>query len=192
MMHSQRGGIGTGVIIAGLAVLLLVLGGGFYLTQQTPPMEEDKEIMEEQSDSIKTKETVTKAKDQAKQKVPYSGQLLAGATAPLLVFNQVDYEQALSEGKLVVLYFYANWCPTCKAEFPLMENAFDQLDSEEVVGFRVNFNDNETDKDEVAMARKFGVPYQHTKVFVKDGKQLLKSPEEWTTQRYLNEISSRL
>jgi thiol-disulfide isomerase/thioredoxin len=122
----------------------------------------------------------------------YSGQVLAGSSAPLLVFNQADYDKAVAEGKLIVLYFYANWCPTCKAEFPSVQAAFDQLNSNKVVGFRVNFNDNETDTSEEALAREFGVPYQHTKVFVQNGNQLLKSPETWDAQRYVSEITSRI
>ena len=93
---------------------------------------------------------------------------------------------------MVVLYFFANWCPTCKVEFPLMQAAFNQLDSDQVVGFRVNFNDSDTEDGEEELARKYGVPYQHTKVMIKGGQQVLKSPAQWTTTQYLDEIKSRL
>ena len=70
--------------------------------------------------------------------------------------------------------------------------AFDELDLEGVVGFRVNYNDNQTDNDEKDLAREFGVAYQHTKVFVKDGERILKSPESWDKGRYLEEINSAI
>ncbi len=119
----------------------------------------------------------------------YSGKVLAGSSAKLLDFNKKDFDAAKASGKLVVLYFYADWCPICKQEFPKMQQAFDQLQSDKVVGFRVNYKDDFTDADEVALAREHGVPYQHTKVFVRGSQQLLKSPEGWDKQRYLDEIA---
>jgi thiol-disulfide isomerase/thioredoxin len=91
-----------------------------------------------------------------------------------------------------VLYFFANWCPICRAEFPLMEQAFNDITHDQVVGFRVNFNDSDTDGDEVSLARQYGVAYQHTKVFVKNGQRILKSPESWPKDRYLSEIKKAL
>ncbi len=119
----------------------------------------------------------------------YQGQRLAGGAAPLLDFAKSDYEQAIASDKLVVLYFYANWCPICVAEFPKMQTTFDGLTNSNVIGFRVNFNDNQTDDDEEQLARQFGVAYQHTKVFVKNGQRILKSPESWEQTRYVEEIT---
>jgi len=123
--------------------------------------------------------------------VSYYGEVLAenGNGVYLLDFNQSDYENAIANEKLVVLYFYANWCPICKAEFPLMQKAFNELDTDKVIGFRVNYNDNQTDNDEKNLAKQFGVAYQHTKVFVKNGKQVLKAPDSWDKARYLTEIN---
>lgn len=208
MTTFQRGAVSTPLIIAGVVIALLVVGGGYYFSQQSESvneldamMDDDDAMMEKDSMMEDDEHGDTMMEDdkdammeegEVMSDSSYSGQVLAGDEAPLLVFNQADYDKAVSEGKLVTLYFYANWCPICRAEFPKMEAAFNQLSSDEVVGFRVNFNDNETDDDEVALARKYGVPYQHTKVFVKNGEQVLKSPEEWDTQRYLNEINNAL
>ena len=125
-----------------------------------------------------------------KTMMKYNGAVLAGKSAPLLDFNKVDYEEALKTDKLIVLYFYANWCPTCRVEFPIVQNAFNELKTEDVIGFRVNYNDNQTDNDERNLARQFGVAYQHTKVFVKNGERILKSPESWNKNRYLSEINN--
>jgi len=122
--------------------------------------------------------------------VIFTGTVLAGSTAPLLDFTPADFALAKSSGKVIVLYFYANWCPICREEFPLAEAAFDQLTTPNVVGFRVNFNDNETDQSEKDLAREYGIPYQHTKVIIKNGQQTLKSPETWDTARYITEITN--
>lgn len=122
--------------------------------------------------------------------VSFSGTVLAGTTTPLLDFNQADFALAQQSGKVIVLYFYANWCPICRAEFPLMQAAFNQLTAANVVGFRVNYNDTDTDDDEKSLAREHGIAYQHTKVIIKNGQQALKSPETWDTNRYVTEITA--
>jgi len=115
--------------------------------------------------------------------------VLAGSSSLLLDFTKLDYEEAVASDKLVVLYFYANWCPLCKEEFPKMQSAFDAILGDGVVGFRVNYKDSDTDSDETELAKQFGIAYQHTKVFLKDGKQILKSPESWDEARYETEIA---
>ncbi|MBI1833335.1 MAG: thioredoxin family protein [Candidatus Andersenbacteria bacterium] len=124
--------------------------------------------------------------------VAFQGAVLAGTSAPLLDFTKSDFDAAVASNKLIVLYFYANWCPICRAEFPKTETAFNELISDQVVGFRVNFNDNETDEFEEELAREHGVAYQHTKVFVRSQQQILKSPETWEKDRYLSEIQKAL
>ena len=126
------------------------------------------------------------------QEASYAGAVLAGTAAKLLDFTKTDYETAIKSDALVALYFYANWCPICKAEFPKMQEAFNELQSGDVVGFRVNYNDNETDDTERALAKEFGVAYQHTKVFLKKGERVLKSPEGWDKEKYVKEITEAL
>lgn len=119
----------------------------------------------------------------------YSGAILAGSLAPLIDFNKPDYDAALKSGKPILLYFYATWCPICRAELPHLYGAFNELSTDRVIGFRVNFNDADTDDNEINLARQFGIAYQHGKVFLKDGKSILKSIETWDKSRYLNEIN---
>ena len=120
----------------------------------------------------------------------YQGTHLAGTASPYLAFTRADYEKALSENKVILLYFYANWCPVCRVEQKETTAFFDGLDREDVIGFRVNFKDSDTDADEGAMAKQFGVPYQHTKAIIKDGKQVLKSLEQWDRKKYEDALSS--
>jgi len=112
------------------------------------------------------------------------------SSAQILDYTSSNYQSALSSGKLVVLYFYANWCPICRAEFPLMQEAFRMLPNDKVVGIRVNYSDSDTDTDEEALAEEFNVPYQHYKVILINGQDVLSSRESWSKDRYISEITS--
>jgi thiol-disulfide isomerase/thioredoxin len=128
----------------------------------------------------------------ASQPLAFSGAILAGTSAPLLDFRKEDYDAAIQTSKLIVLYFFATWCPSCQAEFPRMQSAFDKLTTNEVIGFRVNYNDGDTDAAERALAKEYGVAYQHTKVLVRNGERLLKAPDVWSEERYALEIKKHL
>ena len=105
-------------------------------------------------------------------------------------FNQVGYEQALNEGKTIYLEFYANWCPICKQQEPVIQEAFTELDNEAIVGFRVNYNDNQVTEEEENLARQYGIAYQHTKVIInKEGKVAKKSNEFWSKERIIEELN---
>ncbi|MEK7194946.1 MAG: thioredoxin family protein [Patescibacteria group bacterium] len=180
----------TSLIVAGVAVIAVAI---FIAVRKDAP---EDAMMEKESPSPEamTEESPVVMEDKKEDAMmeKYAGTVLAGTSAQLLDFKKADYDAALKTDKLVVLYFYANWCPICKAEVPLLEEAFNQLKTDKVIGFRVNYKDDQTDKDEEALAKQFGVPYQHTKVFVKNGERVLKSPEGWDTNRYLKEINAQL
>ena|SRR3989338_8968409 len=114
------------------------------------------------------------------------------AVVKVLEFHKADYDKAAAEGKIVFLYFYANWCPICREEVPIMYKTLNEQTDLRLIGFRVNFNDSETDDDERELARQFGVAYQHTKVVLKNGERILKSPEVWDHDRYHAELENIL
>ena len=178
-------------ILVGVVSLILVLGalGYFFLSANSKKTDEG---ASQQINRTDNERATTTSADNQNSAQGFTGTLLAGSSSPLLAFEKEGYDKALKTDKLIVLYFYANWCPICREEFPRVEEVFDELTSDKVVGFRVNFNDSETDDHEVELAREFGVAYQHTKVFLKGGKRILKSPESWEKERYLNEINKVL
>ena len=174
------------IVIAIIAVVI-VLGGVVYYTSQS--QKDGDRIVQEKAMMGKEEGAMM---DKGETMMKYSGAMLAGKSAPLLDFTKADYDAALKSDKLIVLYFYANWCPICKAEFPIMQGIFNGLSTDKVIGFRVNYNDDQTDNNEKNLAREFGVAYQHTKVFVKNGIRILKSPESWDKNRYQSEIDKAL
>lgn len=145
-----------------------------------------------ESNPVPEKNEGAMLKKEDSSEIQFSGKVLAGTRAKVLDFNQADYALALASDKILVLYFYATWCPVCKVEIEEMYNAFNELTTDDVVAFRVNYNDDDTDADEVALAREFGIAYQHTKVFIKNGKRVLKNLESWKKERYISEIQSAL
>lgn len=112
--------------------------------------------------------------------------------ASLSDFSPAAFEAAKQSGNLIVLYFYANWCPICKEEMPNLRAAFDELKGKNVTGFIVNFKDSETSAEEQALAKEYNIAYQHTKIFLKDGKQALKAPDSWGKARYIEEITKAI
>ena len=174
------------------------------MMQENGMMEEDESslIMDEDDTMLMKDESTAdhaddgmmmEGSDSMMKETSFSGSVIAGTSAPLIDFNTTDYEQALASDKLVVLYFYANWCPVFTEEVAnALYPAFNELTRDDVVGFRINYNDNQTDDQEKALAREFGVAYQHTKVFVQNKERVLKSPESWDKDRYFSEIEKAL
>ncbi|TSC81769.1 MAG: protein Trx [Parcubacteria group bacterium Gr01-1014_20] len=195
----SKSGLAAAVLI-GIITSVIILGSIIYFTSSS--QSETAETFDDKSDItpvdkngdavIGEKKTMPIMKDDMEKMITFSGTVLAGSAAPLLDFTKIDYETALKSDKLVVLYFYANWCPICKEEVPRLQAAFNELQTSRAVGFRVNFKDNETDKDEETLARQFGVSYQHTKVFLKNSERVLKAPDSWSKDRYLSEINKFL
>ena len=185
MMEERERGAALPVVL--LIIALIAIAGFVFMANQS-----DKEmsvVSPSPSPTVVYSPTPTVSSNDSTEP-QLQGELLAGQKSQLLDFNSGDYNAILNTDKLIVLYFYANWCPICRAEFPKMQSAFNELENENVIGFRVNFNDNETDDYEKSLARQFGVAYQHTKVFVRNGQRILKSPESWEKDRYLSEINA--
>ncbi len=186
--------------LAALAVAFMTLGAGCAQAPQAavqPAAEQTESTAMEQTvpgstEGVMEKKTEATMQRQEPAMAQFTGTVLAGKSVPLLDFNKSDYDMAIKSDKLVVLYFYASWCPECQIEFPKMQAAFNGLTGDKVVGFRVNFNDSDTDDTEQSLAREFGVAYQHTKVFVKNGTRVLKAPDSWDTERYMTEIAKAI
>lgn len=59
-----------------------------------------------------------------------------------------------------------------------------------MVGFRANYNDDETDAAEKALAQQLGVTYQHTKIIFKNGAEVHRDGVPWNVQDFLDAIDS--
>ncbi|OGD70105.1 hypothetical protein A3A84_01595 [Candidatus Collierbacteria bacterium RIFCSPLOWO2_01_FULL_50_23] len=112
------------------------------------------------------------------------GNKIAGQKSFYFAYTKDDYQRALDGDKIIFLDFFANWCPFCRAEAPEIEAGFNNLDSDRLIGFRVNYNDSETDANEKALAEQYKITYQHTKVILVNGKEIYRSGDPWTREDF--------
>jgi len=140
---------------------------------------------------FRTESAVKNERNEASsQDSQYSGVVIVDAASPFIEFKKKDYDDALKSNKIIILDFYADWCPICRGEAPLLEKGFRDLNNPDVIGFRVNFKDTQTDEDEEELAKQFAITYQYTKVILKDGKEVLKDGEVWDTETFLSTVRS--
>lgn len=82
------------------------------------------------------------------------------ALSPYYVAYSADgLAKARAERRPVALYFWASWCPICRADEPIIKQRVESSGLP-IAGFRVNFD---TEKE---LKAKYAVPYQHTTVFL--------------------------
>lgn len=166
-----------------LFVGLLVLGAaGFFGYRQYS----EKQISND--DQVMLEDVGEKKTMSGDDHVMDEGMMLAGNNSNLYEFDQAMYEKATASSDVVFLYFYANWCPICRVENPQIEAGFNELERADVVGFRVNFKDDNTSDAEAALASQFSVPYQHTKVILKEGKEIYRSGDQWDKEQFLTVV----
>lgn len=119
----------------------------------------------------------------------YVGTPLAGDKTFYIEFNMVDYNFAIATDKLILLNFYSTECAYCQNDNDAAIAAFDSMDYEDVVGFRVMFNDPTSTLDDKNIALKYGVENLNTKVIIKGGKRVFKVTDTWNKQLFIDEIN---
>lgn len=71
-------------------------------------------------------------------------------------FSQSAYDAAIADGKTVILDFHADWCPTCRANEPIIKGVFEARADKNLVGFKVNYD------TEIALKKTFNIQNQAT------------------------------
>ena len=85
------------------------------------------------------------------------------------MYDKAGYESI--KNQKYVLYFYANWCPTCRPVDAELQSRSSEI-PEDIVVVRVNYNDSDTDTDEEALAKEHNITYQHTFVILENGEEV--------------------
>jgi len=92
-------------------------------------------------------------------------------------FDQTQFAAARAAGKPVAVVFHAGWCPTCRAQAPVLKEL---SQSSEFKSLTLYIADFDTEK---ALKKSLGVTQQSTIVVFKDGKEIARSTG--ATQREL-------
>lgn len=140
--------------------LLVILGIAAFILYPRTAMQGNKQMND-------TSDTVTQDENQSdNNSSPQAG---AGR---YVVYQDGVLEQHADNKR--VLFFYANWCPTCIPVDKVFMNQESQI-PEGISVIRINYNDTETDKEEKDLAKKYGITYQHTFVQIdSDGNEVTK------------------
>ena len=91
------------------------------------------------------------------------------AMAGELPFDQKKFDTAVAGGKSVVVDFSATWCPTCKAQKPIVDKLMALPKYKTVTLFVADYD------KEVALKKQLRVAQQSTFVVFKGGKEVTRS-----------------
>ena len=97
------------------------------------------------------------------------------AFAAEVPFDKAQFDTAVAQGKPVIVDFSAGWCPTCRAQKPIVEGLMKEKKFEPVTLFVADYD------KETALKKQLGVGQQSTFVVFKAGKEVGRSTGQ--TQR---------
>ena len=100
---------------------------------------------------------------------------LAGtAVADEVPFNQASYAKAVAAGKPVVVYLHADWCPTCRAQQPIVDRLSKEPKLKDVTIYVADFD------QETALEKSLKVTQQSTFVVFRQGHEVTRSTGQTT------------
>jgi thiol-disulfide isomerase/thioredoxin len=116
--------------------------------------------------------------------------LIGGTVSKYYDWDKAKFDQAVADGKTILIDFAANWCGICQKEELHYKAAFAELNDPNIIGFKVHYKDDQTTPEHEALAQQYQIAYQHTKVVLKNGQVVKKSPEAWEKDRIIKELTS--
>jgi thiol-disulfide isomerase/thioredoxin len=87
-------------------------------------------------------------------------------------FDQAQFDALRAAGKPVAVVFHADWCPTCRAQAPVLKEVMAQSAFRPLTLYVADFDTEKT------LKRSLGVTQQSTIVVFKDGKEVARSTGE--------------
>lgn len=118
---------------------------------------------QEGDEEYETEEHVQEEREAAGQDETEGAEETAQEESYFIDFDQEKYEVALAEGKTVFLDFHASWCPTCKANEPIIREVLDERRDEGLAAFKVDYDNSEE------LQKQFDVRSQSTLILIQNG-----------------------
>ena len=92
--------------------------------------------------------------------------LAMGAEVP---YNQAQFDAARAAGQTVAVVFHADWCPTCRAQAPIVKDLLSTPELKNVTVLIANYD------TELALRKSLKVANQSTLVVFRQGKEVARS-----------------
>ncbi len=107
--------------------------------------------------------------------IAFSAVLSIATAGEIKPFNQQDFDKLTQEGKPVVLNISATWCPTCKAQKPILDGLMKQPAYKNVTLMTIDFD------SEKPTLKTFKVNTQSTLIAFKGDKEVVRSVGDTTS-----------
>ena len=105
------------------------------------------------------------------------------AVAKETTYNKIDFDKALSEGKVVIVSSWIKYCTSCASQMKVLNKAVNEFDNIEYFAFDV------TNKE---IAKFFNVQYQTTLLIFKENKEIYRSIGETSKDLIYKAIRSSI
>ena len=100
-----------------------------------------------------------------------------GVPAGWQTYDEAEFMMAQKKGKTIVVDVYADWCPTCRAQAPILEELRQENQSGDVLFVKVDFD------EEKAFLRAHRIPRQSTILVFKGMDETARSIAETNRSR---------
>lgn len=100
-------------------------------------------------------------------------------------YTEVEFNQLQKEGKSILVVVHAPWCPTCRAQAPIINELLSENEFKEINALRVDFD---SQKD---ILKKLNVSKQSTLILFKGGKEVARSTGDtslWNIEKLLKKL----
>ena len=109
-----------------------------------------------------------------------------GVPAGWTSYNEAEFMMAQKKGKTIVVDVYADWCPTCRAQAPILEELRQERHGGDVLFVKVNFD------EEKAFLRAHRIPRQSTVLVFKGMDEVARSVAETNRTRLRSVVQGAL
>lgn len=87
-----------------------------------------------------------------------------------LPYSKIEYDKAIAEKRVALLYFSSNWCSECQEQNNINSEVLLEMLDDSIVGLNIHILDSETTIETDALAQKFEVTKENSFVILgKDG-----------------------